>query len=236
MKTKRIFNLVSLFMNMLVIMFTVYAMVYNFRTDIVQNDAWFGFRGFKCLRFFTVLSNVYAAIACGIMLFFNAKNIIGDEYDFPLWASVVKFSATAAVSLTFVTVVFFLAPYAVFYGKSYFSLFTNNNFFMHFLSPVLCIASTLVFERSEPLGFKRTVFGVLPAVAYSLVYTPLVIIGEENGGWPDFYGFTFGGNYIITPFVVIGIYAAAFAISVLLVKLKAVFAKKIAVEPSESAE
>ena len=205
MEKKRILNLCSLFVNLSVIFFTVSAIAYNFRSDVIVDKAWFGYRGWKSLRFFTNLSNVLVALSSAITLFYNCRNAIKDEYVFPKFAVAFKFVGTVAVSVTFFTVVFYLAPVFAVNGHGYFALFTGNNFFLHFFTPVLEIISFVFFEKGEPVSFPFTFAGLIPTALYSIVYAVMVVaVGEENGGWADFYGFTFGGKTQAIPFSVAG--------------------------------
>ena len=200
MKKQRIHNILSLICNLLIVVFTISAFYYSFRSDVIRDEFWFGYTGIHSLRFFTVLSNLFLMLSAAIMFVFNMKNAINDKYIFPSWAIKLKFVATTAVSLTFVTVVFLLAPGHAIIGKGYFSMFAHNNFFMHFLSPVLAIASIIFFERNSKLGFNITWIAVIPTVLYEILYIVMVVlVGEENGGWVDFYNFTFGGHMWMIP-------------------------------------
>ena len=211
---KRICNVFSLIFNMLIVFFICDAIYYNFRTDITRDDAWFGFVGLKSLRFFTNLSNIFAGIVGVIIIFYVVRNLIKDRYYFPNWLINIKYVATVAVGVTFFTVVFFLAPAAAGTGKGYFSLFTGNNFSLHFLSPVLAMISFIFFERGEKtFGYKQTFWGLIPTVAYSIVYFIMVL---ALAVWPDFYGFTFNGQHWMIPIFVLVMYGSTYVLCVAL--------------------
>ncbi|MBQ7164823.1 MAG: hypothetical protein IJR61_05790 [Clostridia bacterium] len=226
MKKLRAENAAAIIVNVLIIVFTVNAISYNFRDDIIWEVTYLDFKRWKCLRYFTNLSNIYAAVAACVVLVFNFKNAVKDEFSLPKSVIYLKFSATAAVAVTFLTVVLFLGPTVAASGNGYFTLFKQNNFFLHFLVPVLSILSFVFLDRGEKTPLKSTIFGLLPTVAYSVVYVVMVVfIGGENG-WPDFYGFTFGGRMWAVPLSVIGMYAATFGISAGLRALRNVFFAK----------
>ena len=211
MRKERLQNVLSLIFNLLIVVITVYAMWYNFRTDVIREETWFGNDGWKCFRFFTVLSNVFVAIVSFTLLFYNVKNIINDTFTLPKWILTLKFVSTVSVALTFVTVVFFLGPYVTFYGKSYFSMFTGNNFFMHLITPLLAIFGFIFCEKSDTFSFKNTFWGLIPTALYSIVYVIMVVfVGKENGGWEDFYGFTFGGHLWAAPLSAIAMLLATY--------------------------
>lgn len=211
MRKERLLNVLSLIFNLLIVVITIYAMWYNFRTDVIREETWFGNDGWKCFKFFTVLSNVFVAIVSFILLFYNVKNIINDTFILPKLIFALKFVATVSVALTFITAVLFLGPYVTFYGKSYFSMFTGNNFFMHLITPLLAIFGLIFCEQTDRFSFKNTFWGLLPTALYSIVYVIMVVfIGEENGGWNDFYGFTFGGHMWAAPLSAIAMLLATY--------------------------
>jgi len=197
--------------------FTIDAFYYSFRTDVIRDEFWFGYTGIHSLRFFTVLSNLFVMIVCFMLLIYNIKNIVHDKYEFPKWLITLKYISTTAVSLTFLTVVAFLAPTFAVIGKGYFTLFEHNNFFMHFLTPVLAFTSFVFFERNQKLPFKQTWLAILPTTLYAIVYTTMVVfVGEANGGWADFYNFTFGGHMWVIPISASVILLVTFGLGVLL--------------------
>ncbi len=227
MQRKRLFNVLSLIINLAIIFFTVDANLYNFRTDIIRNDLVFGFDGVRSFCFFTVLSNVFLAISCAIVLFFDVKNAVHDEYKLPVWAFKVKFAATVSVTVTMLTVIFFLAPISAFSGRGYFALFTGNNLYLHFLSPLLALITFIFFESIEEFGKKDALLGIIPTAAYSVVYIIMVVfIGEENGGWPAFYGFTFGGRLWLSPVSAVLLLGATYLFGLGIFKIKTGIAKK----------
>lgn len=217
MKKIRLQNLLSLVCNLLIVVFTIHAFWYNFRTDVIRDEFWFGYSGIHSLRFFTVLSNLFVMLAAAIMLVYNFKNVIGDKYVFPRWAVAVKFVATTAVAVTFVTVVVFLAPAYAIIGKGYFKMFVNNNLFMHLLTPLLAIFSFVFFEHVPKLKFSKVWLTLIPTALYSVVYFVMVVlVTEENGGWIDFYNFTFGGHNWAIPLSAIGMLLMTFLLGLAL--------------------
>ena len=197
MKTQRICNVCSLIINLSIVYFTISAIAYSFRTDVIIDDPWYGFVGFASLKFFTNLSNILVAIASFILVIYNIRSLLKDRACYPDWVLKLKYLATVAVAVTFVTVVLFLGPGSIAEGRSYFEMFAHNNFFLHFFTPVLAFVSFVLFERIDNFQFRDALWGVLPVLLYAIVYFIMVVIlGTEYGGWPDFYGFTFGGHIL----------------------------------------
>ena len=68
--------------------------------------------------------------------------------------------------------------------------------------------------------FKKSLWALLPVALYAILYTTMVVfVGKDNGGWPDFYNFTFGGHSYLIPISAIGMLLLTFGISVLLYRL-----------------
>lgn len=212
-------NVAALMINLTVFILTAYSVAHNFRRDIIRTPEFVNggeltdFTGIYSFRYFTTLSNAFVAIAAAIMLFFNVKNVIKDEYRFPRWIMVLKYVATCAVALTFFTVALFLSPLLAFYGKSYFTLFKGNGFFFHFLIPALAALCFILFEKSPELPFNCTFTALLPAILYAFVYT-IMVAGFKT--WPDFYSFTFNERFWALPITMAAMFAFSYGISVII--------------------
>lgn len=226
MKKKRLYNTLSIIINLSIVLFTVYSITFYY-TNYDQFDILLVSRS-NCFRYFTNLSNIFVAITALITLIFDCRNAVKDKYLLPEWVMTLKLSATVSVMLTFLTVVFYLAPITVTRGLSYFHLFEYNYFFLHFFTPLIAIISVVFFERAKNFKFRYCVFGVVPMILYSFLYFyEVVILGPENGGWPDFYSFTFKGNMKMLPIVGLVIYASTFGFCALLWKLNQIRTKKV---------
>lgn len=217
MNTRKL-NVASLMINLTVVLLTAYSVAHNLRSDIIRevetvNDtALTNFTGFASFRYFTTLSNVFAAVSAAIVLFFNVKNVVNDDYRFPKWAIIVKYMATCAVTLTFATVALFLSPLLAFSGASYFLLFKGNGFFFHFVIPMLTVCGFILCEKTPELDFGFTFVAAVPTVCYATVYTVMVAFIKS---WPDFYGFTFNGTYWLMAITVFFMCAGSYGLCVL---------------------
>ena len=216
-------NLTALMINLTVIIITAYSVAHNFRTDVVRDiksvngSALSDFTGLASFRYFTTLSNAFAAVAAAIMLVFNVKNAAGNYYYVPKWALVIKYVATCAVALTFTTVALFLSPVLTTLGQSYFTLFSGNGFFLHFLIPVLCVVNFIFFENHPDLHFNYAYLALLPTVLYAAVYAIKVAILKD---WPDFYSFTPNGNGALMPAIALLMCWFSFMVSAFLFLLR----------------
>lgn len=164
------------------------------------SDGAFASHGLKSLKWFTVLSNLFAAAACVAWLILTASE---DERRGHL-AETIKFIAAVCVALTLVTVVFFLGP--VF---GYESMFTGPNLWFHLLVPLLA-GLEFMFLNREQMGKREQRLAVVPMILYGTAY-----IGNNAingiGKWPhtnDWYGFLSWGWT-----AGIGIFAAIVAVT-----------------------
>lgn len=169
----------------LIILFTVWSVGYMFFFSGSGNMR--VNRG-VIFRYFTVDSNILCALSCIPPLFFRDK---------PGSKSIMlfRYAGTTSVTVTMMTVLLFLGPV---YG--YASMFSNWNLWLHLLGPVLAIVSFIWLEWEEAsLEKKHILLAILPVILYGIVYYIMVVlIGSENGGWPDFYMFNAGGRWYLS--------------------------------------
>ena len=154
-------------------------------------------------RYFTVLSNLFCAAAAAITA------IAGAFGTLPLWVVLLKYTGTAAVTVTLLTVLLFLAPSSGEWKK----LLSGPDLIWHLICPLLAIVSFCAFEHKTRFGFGWTLLGVLPVLLYGIFYFSRVVLAREENRMEDFYGFNKGGKwYLSVPLMLLG----AFAISVVL--------------------
>ncbi len=171
----------ALILNLLTFVLVCYCLTTFFTRGGVGNMQVFGK---YCFMFFTVDSNILAAVAALILAVVQLRSLRGGG-DIPLWSMALTYVGTVAVSVTFFTVVCFLGPVFGFRG-----MFAGNNFFLHLICPLLAIISCFLLETRPPLRFRCTFLGLLPTFIYGIVYIVMVVFRRA---WYDFYGFNMGG-------------------------------------------
>ena len=182
----------SLLCNLLIIVCTAISLSGFFTAGGSGNMAVIGRKAFV---YFTVDSNILCALSSAVILVYSIRSLIsGTEFVLPVWAMLFKFTGTIAVAVTFFTVMFFLGPV-----MGYGAMLDGNNLFMHLTSPVFALLSFILFEYNPVLTKKNSLFGILPTLVYGAIYFYMVIIlGVENGGWVDFYGFNMTGMWYLS--------------------------------------
>lgn len=195
---RRTLDRVDLLLNLLIVTSTLWAVVYYFYSgpDIL------GSVGAQCFKYFTTDSNVLALLSSLLYLVFRFTKKKDPEARIPQWLTVFKFVSTVAVSITLLTVVFFLAPMGAMRGNGWTTVmrfFTGNVLVLHLTTPVLAIISTLFLEK-ETITRAQALLGVLPSTVYGAVYLLMVVVLKR---WNDWYGFTFGGRLYLVPVVAV---------------------------------
>ena len=143
--------------------------------------------GIWSLRYYTVLSNVFAMVTS--LVFLISKLSGGDKADVFFW----KYVAACTVGLTFLVVVVFLGPTA---KNGYLSMFAGANFFFHLIVPLLAMADVMFFCKKEiMIPFKVSLFPSVTVLIYGTFYLGNVIINGRGEGDDinDWYGFVTWG-------------------------------------------
>ena len=171
-------NILSLALNLFVVVNMVFCVRSFFITGTEGNMTASGWHAFQ---YYTILSNVFCAISCLGVLFFNIKSLGSERLEMPLPILILKFAGTVAVSVTFLVVITFLGP-TIGYGK----MFSGANIFMHCLNAIAALAGFLLFERGIAFPKKKLFWGMASVFIYGTLYLIMVLIVKA---WPDFYGF-----------------------------------------------
>lgn len=210
-------NFIDFILNLLIVICTVWAVGDYY---ISGPDA-LGSVGNDCLKYFTTDSNILMGIAALIMLIYNVARFAKPDAVIPKWVSVLKYTGTSAVALTFLTVIFFLGPvFALKSGINGFMLmYKGNVFVLHLSTPLLAIISLLFFEKDNAFSKGDCLIACLPSFIYSIVYFTMVVVLKQ---WNDWYNFTLGGKTFMIPVAMVSMYLATYVISALLRRLRKV--------------
>ena len=161
--------------NILIFVITAISFLFCFRKD----GRWDLRAGKKSLRFFTILSNLFCAVSALLW-------VLSSSY----WAWLLKYVGTVAVTVTLLTVIFFLGP-----NMGYKPLFSGKELYLHLCGPLLAIVSFCFMECQFALSFSLSLLGILPVIIYGFVYLVEVVILKN---WEDFYGYNKDGKWKIS--------------------------------------
>ena len=144
----------------------------------------------KCrtiFRYFTCQSNVLCAIAAGLM----AVSQLFGTTPWIIW--MLKYMGTVSVTVTLMTVLLFLGPTM----GGYKELMAGANLYLHLIGPILAIISFCFCEKGN-MDIPTALWGLVPVMAYGLLYLYKVIYAPPEKRWEDFYGFNRGGKWPIS--------------------------------------
>ena len=148
-------------------------------------DENFDHMGLRTFCMFTVNSNILCAVAMSLVIPYTIDGFRKHNYHLPRWVVLTAFTGVTAVALTFLVSLCILAPV-----KGFVLIFSGSRFYLHGLCPVLAILAFCFFISDQRISFWNTFYALIPVFLYATLYTVMVIvIGEEKGGWNDFYGF-----------------------------------------------
>ena len=181
-RTKKDTRTLSIIVNLVIVGWMAYC-VYNMMTKGLEGNM----EGskFVAFRYYTIDSNVFAALASLVMLLTRLTK--GQPKSF---ATNFKFYGTCTVVVTLITVLVFLGPI-----MGYRAMFEGDNLYMHLIGPLLCLISFCFLDRGPKLSMKHAGKALIPTAIYGTLYFFMVIVFKK---WPDFYGFNMGGMWYLS--------------------------------------
>ncbi len=135
------------------------------------------------LHYFTVLSNIFSAAGAAFMIPYAAEGIRKKRFTMPRWIVVFQYSCATCVGITMTAAVLLIFPTQ---GPG--TAFGGTDFWLHLVTPLCTMILFQCVEADVILTKKDLIAAQIPYWTYMTVYIVMVIIiGEENGGWSDFY-------------------------------------------------
>lgn len=155
-------------------------------------------------KYFTVLSNIFLAISCGVLIVYEGKWLAHKIYDLPKEPYILKLCATVSTTITFLVVIFFLSPqFALGLSPGDYTLaflYSGSNAIFHVVSPVLGILAFILFENRNDIKLPQTLFALIFVALYSIFYTLDIFykfMPEDGIVSHDWYNFTGNGTRFI---------------------------------------
>ena len=165
----------SLIINIIITILTLIALIVMFTGIKITNgiEPILETTKLGMLKFFTVDPNILMGIVALIFVILQVKNkeITKNMYR-------LKLMATTSVTITFIVVFTYLGPISEHGIKS---LLQNSNIFFHLIIPILSIINFTIFEKTNKLNHKDTLYGLIPTIIYAIAYTTNLLIHIENG-------------------------------------------------------
>ena len=135
--------------------------------------------------FYTELSNLFAMGVCFVTAFCQLRALLTGS-EMPAWVRTLKYTVTCCLMLTFLTVVFVLAPM---YGPDghYVMLLTSSMLYNHFLNPVTALLSFVLLERAPALPRRADGRAMTPTLVYGGIMLAANVAKVYNGPYPFLY-------------------------------------------------
>ena len=134
------------------------------------------------LKYFTVWSNILSAVASALMIPYAVQGIRKKRFILPRWIVLFQYAGATSLAITFVAAITIILPTQGTVAVS------GNSFWLHIITPALtiilfqCVETGIKFKRAEAW------LSLIPFWVYMTVYFFMVVVlGEKNGGWADFY-------------------------------------------------
>ncbi len=137
-------------------------------------------QGIGMLWYYTILSNLLGAVAALLVVMYRLIGRRKHLGRLPYWVVLLKYLATVCLTLTFLVVVFFLAPQ---FGEGGYRLmlFSPEMFFHHLACPLLALGSMIALDTDARLPKKSLLFALIPTAMYALVLILLNIFRVKEG-------------------------------------------------------
>ena len=134
------------------------------------------------LHYFTVWSNILSAVAAAFMVPYAAEGIKKKRFILPRWIVLLQYAGANCLAITLISALTIILP------TQGVGAVSGTNFWLHIITPALtivlfqCVETGINFKRSE------SVLTLIPYWVYMTVYFfAVIVLGENNGGWSDFY-------------------------------------------------
>ena len=124
--------------------------------------------GVQMFSFYTENSNFFTAFVCLLMAVFQLRALLTGR-EVPLWVKRLKYIATCCLTMTFLTVVFILAPYYKDEGGVVFLLTASSMLYHHLLNPLCAFVSFVFLEREPRLSGKNVFCALIPTLLYGSI-------------------------------------------------------------------
>ena len=140
-------NVVAIVFNLLIVTLTIIAMILAI-FDVQK----MGKTYVDVFKYYTTLSNLFLFITAILTVTFKFREIFLKNKPMPKWISILKLCATAATTVTMVTVICVLTPGAILKPTDEFDvafLYSGSNCIFHVVSPIIAILSFILFETNR---------------------------------------------------------------------------------------
>ena len=168
--------------------------------------------GIKLFQYYTQDSNLFAMISFAIGFYFSLRNLLVKKSE-PRWSVFLRYISANCLALTFLVVIFVLAPTM----GGYRALLTKDSMlYHHLLCPVAVFVHFVFFDHIEINNKKTVLFAQIPTFVYAVIILSMNIMRLIRGPYPFLY--VYEQPVYISVIWSIVILGGAYVISVLILK------------------
>ena len=136
----------------------------------------------KMLQYFTLLSNLFAAVGAAFMIPYAVEGIRKKRFVLPRWVVLFQFAGAVCVTITMVSALGLILPIQ---GAR--QAFQQYNFWLHVVMPLATVILFQCVESGVSLTKRKTLLAMILYWIYMLAYLIMVAL---LGRWKDIYGAT----------------------------------------------
>lgn len=204
MESQKVKTVYEIFLNTFIICLGIYGTVIGYFND-----------GLGVFIYYTVLSNIFGALTSALLVFYLIRHLQNGK-DVPEIAHQLKYMSVCCLTVTFLVVLFVLAPAR---ENGYVTMFLQEGSFCHHLMcPILSFIYFICFERVYLSPIKSALLATIPTVLYGLVTVILNAARVMEG--PYFFLYVHNQPLYMTIFWIFAIIGGSFVISFLLATVK----------------
>ena len=168
MKAKKVLSLTFTFV---AVMLSVIGLV------LYYSDANFVVSSITSYLPFTVNSNIFLVIV-GLLFLIIGIIDLAEGKAMPQWIMQLKLAVTTLISVTFLTVIFYIAPLWRITDINIIA-YQGANLFLHILAPIVAIFGFCLFDVETKIKWRWTSLLPLLVVIYGVVYGVLLITSRD---------------------------------------------------------
>ncbi len=139
---------------------------------------------------FTINSNIFLVIVGLLFLIIGIIDLVEDK-KLPQWVMQLKLASVTLISITLLTVIFYLAPlWGI--NETTAIAYKGCNLFLHVLAPIFAIVGFVLFDVETKIKWRWNWLGTLIAAIYVGVYMALIFAKSDLSY--DIYNFVHAKN------------------------------------------
>lgn len=171
-------SVIALCAGLLTLILSFYGMIAGISNTVTV----LGRNAFVSFIYFTMLSNMLAALSAAFTIPFAVEGIRKKRFILPGWIAVMHYCATVSITIMLLFVICFIS------WKSPHDAFGDFNLVLHIFCPITILTSFFQVENGYMYTAKDQLLGTAPFIIYMIVYyIETFLIGAGSGGWQDIY-------------------------------------------------